>query len=699
VTSATPETGTLDLSGFREALRAIHPGTTVRPGQETCLLTLDRFLSTSVRRLQPGQESPLLASCEVATGTGKTEAILAAAALAWKRDGRRTIIATWTRALRDRLAGHGSDFLEAFAARSGWSRRPAIASLRPIGSICSLITAREAVEASETPEAQAWLSWIEDAYSRGVPPTLDDWASDGGTLEFLSEDRAIAQKRAGMRPSEIGKLQNLDDPASLAACEVLSALQAENDFARNGADILVVTHSLFIRNGIEFGIPLSTNAIEINDQPADRRRCAAIIDEADCLATSGLPFTASFSTSAVDAALGRRSTIRLRQLCKDVLAGRKTASIDSDEEKAGLAQTLNHGKTPIASQIARLHAGGDRSLESLLSAINTILSWHEESGNARGASANDAGLTAVIRPDPDDPKESYLISMECQTPERLISRTWVNRNLHTIDHIGFISGTLLDTSGTLRSFQKTTGIRTDKDRLFGTNPSKPDLLVSLANPPLASLTLVSGGEEPFKGGELNPAFWQGIADRISRLSDPEEPTLVLLPSYASQDMLRAIIKVSSDIIWQGPGGAAHATRELASRAASGLTTTVVALTWQGVNYVDAAGRTLIKRIIIPQIPRPPISRDRDYDGFKALTAASWRMRQGIGRMLRSPADCGHLEVLDPGFDATEITRRIQLQTKRSASFRDLAFSVLGKPRSPGCLFSRTETDVIIEMSS
>lgn len=678
---------------FIAAIRSIMPDAKERDGQKTLMFDLAECFDTDPNYLalqKGGQRRAIHYTAEVGTGIGKTYAILAMATIVAAVAGRRTIIGTHTRILRDELDEQGQKFVSAFCDAMNY-RPISIGAIRPLSSACSPglaeYYANETRDEISRIEACAYRDWVFKSYQSGNIPTPQEWISDGRTLDFVGvEGQAEAIDKLIVRGSELSALTEHKDKGIV---NTVTSAMAANMEARSNADIVVVTHALILKNGIDFGQTLGTSTRETKNNEATGYRYDLILDEADSfLSQAGLNQNDTLSLTHLEKEVGTRITADLRKTLKNALGHGDHKVIRTDEELRTIAQELVGGSArKILLKLDKISkdktnvAAASRA-HQMAGKILAISSIHDQAGNGIGAVLSDAGYTLWI----GRQCKEIILGMDATSPERLLNRSWVNNNLHAFDHVIHLSGTLVDLpsgySTKAYHYHSDVGVNERRDAIHKGIGNTPHLVIAPASAPLQKLDLATGDLRPMAKDRtsLDPTYWSEVAKQIGHFGkEDSRRRLVLLQSYAALDQLSSLLIDSGhNPIVQNGTSMEMILEHLTACAKNDEETIILSLKWQGTNFV-ADGRTLIDHIIIPQMPiRPP---GRLHPQRLTLERTAWKMRNGVGRMYRHTGDTGRLSILDPRFIVPKeiIDQNVDSSTRKR--YEPVARAVLGF--SPG----------------
>jgi len=138
---------------------------------------------------------------------------------------------------------------------------------------------------------------------------------------------------------------------------------------------------------------------------------------------------------------------------------------------------------------------------------------------------------------------------------------------------------------------------------------------------------------------------------IIREAIKEEPALILVNSYRDIELYENML-VGVNCIFQkrGERSCDFIKRIIATWEECEIFPSAVCLYWSGANFVNM-GKTIYHNLIIPRLPRKPFSETGSLGKeLQRSVEVFWAIRQGIGRLFRSPGDPdGVVWILDPRF--------------------------------------------------
>jgi ATP-dependent DNA helicase DinG len=150
-----------------------------------------------------------------------------------------------------------------------------------------------------------------------------------------------------------------------------------------------------------------------------------------------------------------------------------------------------------------------------------------------------------------------------------------------------------------------------------------------------------------------PDFWPRVGRRIADLlRHTRGRALILLPSAADQDRLRGCLETEYPVRWEGDAGPEALLAAFARDTESCLAGHSF---WEGI---DVPGETL-SAVIVPLLPLPgrdPLAEARreaaaaggDPFAMVDVPAMALRLKQGVGRLIRTETDRGVVAILrDP----------------------------------------------------
>lgn len=695
-----------DNGPFLTAMRSVKGFGEYRASQAEFANSFAKFLCASSQDITLSASAhdpdrPLLYSGDIATGMGKTLVYTTVSAVNRHVNNKRTIVATFTRQLREEIVRE-ADTVNAVMNAMGLppvSIRPYI----PLSSACSLEHA--AALAARYPGAKHYHEYVETCYQEGKLPLIGDFLIQGD-MDFLFEK---STGKPTDSPRDILDLltvryNEMDRIADRIARKKKSGEEfspVEQTFHNQGlanretrahADIMVVTHALLTHNAIQFGTILNTNQCDYNQAAATQDRFCAIIDEADLYHEQALNFfDLDVSISDVRDALGqkgdRKGSTGIKAVAKlEAFLKSHTKTLrnfDSDRLKDELISLLRESENPqevkpsnetvldaINRRLASIETGtiGFDYVTKLKLQIQRIVDWHEESGNARGASnMSDANVSLLSY----QKNGTYHLTLQATDGGSVANRLWRNIKVHAIDHIALLSGTLTGKDReSVSSFYRMTGIYGNNDRaidaIWGSTgfrvvplkngkmkqSQRPSMTIPLEDRSVSRIVFSDTNLLPYDRETklLSPAYWDRVGETLEGFfenGEPDRNTLVLLTSYRTQEYLEDYFRERQiqNAVFQSPAGAAATILKARAIQARGERCVIFGLNWMGVNYV-ADGRTMIDRVVFPTIPYPV---KRHLDEFYNSTfedSASRKTRQGMGRAMRNNGDSPEFWFLD-----------------------------------------------------
>ncbi len=624
---------------------------------------------------------------EVGTGVGKTlPYLMALSFLRSVSEGPRGLIATYTRALRDDIT---KEISTVNAVLKRYNLGPiTIASLQSITAIASLEEAEAIVKYFEQHDptsvyrqkAEAYRDAIkaveEDPISPGVF-YLSDWLDSGEDFDFVTVGRGgtAADKLLGNL-----SIRHLEYKNKVASHPGFTAFDATQRDAKYNADIVVVTHTMFILNGLLLGGILNTNAKPIKivskenqfDIETFPRKIEptlnafhVVIDEADQFThQSSTFFNTSFTIQSIrdlylDAGLLVPRSISALVTVLDqmnfIVGTSKNFLVASDEGLmvAPLCKVFEGVvNTFVINDTYRGTLHTDRAA-ILAESMRKIIEYHSVRGGTSlvAAQYSFANIELSITKLPyANGKPDYQFSFVATKGWHLVSRSWRNFNTHAFKSFLLLSGTLLDEKKSSETFRKMVGI--------GSNDNVSSTEIVIPTTGIAKRIVFCEGPPTPWGDEIEAlqsennqatrAMSVAYGDHLLEIvkAAAEVPTLVLVTSYSRLEFLRG--NLSGNFVIQNRG---ERSSDFVKRIVeSEKPVSAICLFWSGVNFVNK-GVTLFDRVLIPLLPFSPLATV--HDGWGVLrrnkTEAYWKIKQGLGRIFRHPVNdlAGEIWIGDP----------------------------------------------------
>lgn len=552
---------------------------------------------------------PILA--EAGSGTGKTFAYLLPAICHARLHGRPVVVATATGALQEQLAAKDGDV--ATLSRLLDLEIDARVARRPEDVVCDLRLERCSGLGRRRAGRAALVRWAEGsrlgARSEFPSASDEDWA-------------AVAWNR-GCR------------------CDVcprrgFCRLTRGREEARAAADLLVCAHDLFFED--TFG----REGLPPGRLPVLPPFSGVIFDEGHRVALA-----------AQRAAGARLRPAELREALEGceaqgvrvkLLAAAEAARRAAETFLAQLAQATAPGEGRRAVRIGPELSRSAGRLRTLLSDLQDEMAieegLHEETPYAERLAVFGAWLDAAqwtLTGCADPAMVPWVEQEDLWVAPRDLGPVW-QKHLAPRTPVVFSSATLSAVGG---SFSYTAAALGLSDPLT----ARVGVPFRLARQVLSYLPedLPAADEE---------GFWPKAAARITRLlTETSGRALVLVPGPEEQRRLRECLKGSPRMLWEGDAASERLVAQFARDVPSCL---VAHSLWEGI---DVPGEAL-SAVVIPALPLPgadPIvqarreaAAARGEDPTAAVDTAEMalRLKQGVGRLIRSETDRGIVAILD-----------------------------------------------------
>ncbi len=591
------------LLGQGSPLAAELPGFSPRPGQ----VEMAHLVAKALR-----QQVPLLV--EAGTGTGKTLAYLIPGLLS----GLKLVVSTGTRTLQDQISHKELPLLKRsvaphlkFAVLKG--RTNYLCRRRYLGFSGQPELA--------LPRAEAGLSllaaWLKDTASGD----LDEVRGESLPESLLSEVTANSEQCLG------GRCPQRDE------CFLMEARRRAAE-----AEVVVVNHHLFLAD-----LVLKAGG----HGEALPRYQAVIFDEAHILP--------EVATQAFGASVSQqRLAVLLRDLLREAPRTPEIASAAAQTEAAGkrffarLRKLLGPGGRAALTpkQLGGLAPAGERFSQAL-DALAAALPADGEAGEALASRAQSLAfdLAAAAQPVPGH-SVAWVQSLRGGVALHL-SPVEVGPHLEAAlyEHMGrlvFTSATLAPL-GDLEPFRQRLGLPTETRTRVVASPFDPASQALLYVPPKMP--------EPSQNG-----FAQAVADQVKELlSHSRGRAFVLFTSHRNLEAVSGILdgNLPFPCLVQGQAPRLELLKQFVAQSPSVLFAT--ASFWQGVDVPGPA----LSAVIVDKLPFAPPDdplvaarcqrlEEDGQSGFAhlLLPEAILSLKQGLGRLLRTPEDRGLLAVLD-----------------------------------------------------
>ncbi len=542
------------------------------------------------------------------TGTGKSLAYLVPVI----QSGKRTVVATATKALQDQLGGKDLPFLDEHLGRE--------ISYAVLKGRSNYLCRQRLDEVAESGEQR--LTGIDADISPSELARLTDWAE----------------------VSEHGDREELADQPSGAAWSAVSVSARECPGAKDcprGGDCFAETARA--RAAMSDVVVVNTHLLGLHlagDAPVLPDFDVCVIDEAHQLAE------VVSSTAGLEIGAGRFT--HLARVTRSILED--PASIEAVEEvgrriETALADHRSERVHPSAGgPIADALMLGRAGLDHLVAGLRSIGGAHGEDVKARRNRAM-AAATALI----DDLDtalgldETNRVAWVEGPTDRLVLRIAPIDVAEVLTRTLWETDTVVLTSATLPStLPAELGLPDDRSEMVDVGSpfdyEEQALLYCAAHLP-----------DP-----RAEAHAQAAADELAALIDAAGGrTLALFTSWRALDRMKELLdgRLPGPLLAQGDGTKRALIESFIEDESASLLATMGF--WQGV---DVPGRTLslvvLDRIPFPRPDDPLLQARRDHhraDAFRMvdLPRAATLLAQGAGRLIRSTTDRGVVAILDP----------------------------------------------------
>ncbi|KXS55437.1 MAG: ATP-dependent DNA helicase DinG [Marinobacter sp. T13-3] len=591
------------------------------------------------------------------TGTGKTLGYLFPVLLYWVHTGKRTVIATHTIALQNQILTGDLALVESYLADAGHPVPRVVQRLGMRHFVDPLRVARLA-DINPTGDMALFQDWADESAVNGSG-LIDEWLEQFGPMpEGLSSDRVCI---------------NPGSPSNANP-----AYQAHKRIGDIG-DIVLTSHMMVL-------LEARTTQPILN---LPEQFTAVLFDEADQLPASAETLSnrrvqPREIIRELQTLIGQGSA----QLDRHLLQATQTlSSIDQRIQAMGEDQrvtevsldgdtALTHTASELVAELqrecARIHGALRRSAlgraatgQGHLHDVCELLQWVDNfnaESNAQAGFGIHALAWSPVRRIPS-------LAFQHANPGMFVSTLW--RHLHqrvclTSATLGATAQDAPDESGLFVPLKAALAIgktATAVERQYAP-AAFGELAVVLADSDQPRPILALDAEHE-AGTQLNPA-WLSYAVAMIREAVQTGPTLVLTTSYAEAKALGRNLNAIQPLV-HTPG---TDLTTLIRRLQGGESQVLVSpAAWQGTSIRGESGEQLICNVVITRIPFQPPNPTRERLAMALADADDWltpakaqmyeiqkvrhqtliKLRQGIGRLIRSKEDTGTLWIADPRF--------------------------------------------------
>ncbi len=630
---------------FRPDGRMIGLGFAHRPQQLQFARILGRhFDTTAVSNDAAAIETP-----EVGTGIGKTLPYVIAGGLLKRIYNQRLMVTTYTRALREDII-ELEDTVNASLAFFDFEPIK-IGAVRSVTSVISRLN-MEALERSYDRSSDYYqnvidlLQAVTAAEDSGKVFTFEDWYEQGGDFDFYTIGRGIDPKNKVLPNLAVTALEFKNNIAQKNPNPAFVSFDAENKSALD-ADLLAVTHSLFVINGASFGTILNTN------RKTSKQTSHVIIDEADQYGHQTSTGHDSRVTMESIRDLYRLADRRITKKANKAIANFETFAkiklhsldrilLDNSGDRDDLikvGEIIDRLAQAITEDFHSKYVGQPvfdfaylicKSLGSMQLWIENI----DDTSNLDIRQMDDSNMELAIT----HPRNGLLaLVFEARSPRQRVNKMWRNRNTHDVKSFMFLSGTLLDYTTKLAATEycKLVGLGKSENlkppvKIPTTGQAQRVVFCPSTPAPFSGVEVTAATETDTSHYPLSEAYLDAIA-KIIRAETVKEKALILVQSYAElgglQDRL-GDLEIQFQNRGEFSGQFVHRLRKQSD------TTSALCLFWSGVNFTSTNRETIYRRLIIPRLPigSPKLRGFEDVHQIETF----WKMRQAFGRLFRRP---------------------------------------------------------------
>lgn len=650
----TPEPDRTDLGPAADVLGAEGPLARSLANYETRSGQLDMAAAVEETLCRGGA-----LSVEAGPGTGKTFAYLVPALLHLRRgDGGRVIVGTRTKQLQDQIFHKDLPFL---AARIG-------------GIEAALLKGRENYLCLRRWETT--VREMSDGLERdrlGSLAALGRWVFDTETGDIEENSAFLSQEDAREIWSRLCDLPTTCSGAYCPHVEECFSIRARRRARR--ADLVVVNHSLLLSDAAANGVILG-------------RYSHLIVDEAHALETAArLAFTATLSEARVDHVAdalgpgrGGRRHGWFDRVPIEPGAELFRRAMDAPRVVRGLAQRVvqtiaasvaSEKRGPLAApapardELAALRAAlrqwelvVEEAIEELRDEPELA---HEGEGTLSGIRELDRVCEVLGRPADANSVHWYereFGRLALHVTPLDVAPILASRVYETIDSLVLTSATL-SLGGDFDYLEESLGLRSafqDVRHEVVASPFPYEELMRVFLP--ADLPPVSAESD---------AYAEALAELLVDLHKAlDRNGLVLFTSYELLNDVRSCLRDRIPTLAQGIDGSRSAIIERFRREAGGLVLLGTDSFWEGVDLPGEELEYVVVTRLPFAVPTDPVfaalsdelaRRGRDPFLHLALPQAALKLRQGVGRLIRTSTDRGVVVLTDDRIRTKSYGRR------------------------------------------
>jgi hypothetical protein len=633
------------------------------PGRENRAEQLEaakRLAAFMERHENSNDRVPRLQGQHMTPGGGKTLAVIIAAIVYAEVTGKKVIISTCTRNLRDEYKAE-FELVSGVLPQIGlgtpsvgkWISTSSIASGAVVDIYRGMLkTKSEFSECAGIPNTREHIErYIEWFDNYGDVPVLSDW---------LTEDDSCGKYPLGEGEIDFAIKQSRDEDD-----EFLSVVTNTRNNAKKSL-IILTTHALTVMNALNWGSILkSADVVDEGGNDVASEVGSFIFDEADTLpkvaqglAESGAKISDMENiVDYINRLIGNTELVDLfNELKANLETIPKSMTFIGGPKDDKLWKIFGTGDVPL---VVRFDDALSLSLKTIEKDFPNEIFIIDDIYRVR-ASINPIVVDMFKRPGTmeysgqlreltdsvvyvDVSNDDRMFGMKPKYLAHLIRQLWTRNAKQSFT---FTSGTLISPLDDVpyENFKRSIGAdyrRPELDDVWEEtltpNCGTVDTIV------YAARTAPSpSGEQQSDGSYANPDHARFCAKAIIAGST-EGRSLVLFASNASMQMTKKILEESGHghrLVVQNIGQNYHA---LIKPFADRQDAIYLGMNWEGINLRNESG-TLIRNIFITKIP---YSSGIDHRNYKRnLNQAILRMQQGIGRGLRSKKDRINLWLLD-----------------------------------------------------
>lgn len=609
----------------------------------------------SVANWLQGAPSQPVALIEGETGTGKSLGYLFPITLHWVKTKSKSVVATQTIALQRQLLNGDLLIIEEYLHEHGL---PVPRCAQRLGMAHFVDPNRVRHLLNENPDNHDLALFYEWAASSSKTGSglIDDWTELHGPLP----DGVRADHICVTPSSEEGVNIAYENHkiASKTADIVLTSHMMVLLEAKSGQALLDLGGDVFENLVFDEADTLPASAEQLSNRRTQPLEVARELERLIGLGSSNLDKHLIASVREIRRINGEMSQLGFQATTSEVVLDRPSKSQD---RVAQLVQQLQQECLRIDGVLQRSTLHRSPKHFGRVSDVRNLLNWVATfSHNEKKAQYGLHALSwSPIRKIPS-------LMYQQANPGFFVSNLWRNMGLRVC-----MTSATLGTASSDRIAEPFIGLKANlaigRDTVFCEKQFAPrsfgDVRFVLADSHVPKPVLTESGDEVVA---INPA-WLSYAISMIREAMTAGLTLVLANSYSEAEMIGSRLAGNQSVMVHRRGESLNdAIDAFRSGRAAALITPAA---WQGISIRDDHGKQLFDQLVITRIPfMPPDSarerlaieiatefgqrspsEARRYEALNRRLSALIKLRQGVGRLIRSRNDAGVIWLADPRF--------------------------------------------------